>query len=141
MAANPRGDSDHWRLDYGWARRGGRWHEHTDVLLVGRAGGDACLAEALRQWLARQPSRQGLVDGAPRAVFHNGGVQGYLEGGDDTNLDSCTIHLHSHGEDAFDSLSDCSKQIARFARARGCEQRLQWVEARHDRSDHQLRWA
>ena len=103
--------------------------------------GDACLAEALRQWLARQPSRQGLVDGAPRAVFHNGGVQGYLEGGDDTNLDSCTIHLHSHGEDAFDSLSDCSKQIARFARARGCEQRLQWVEARHDRSDHQLRWA
>ena len=140
MAVNPRGESDHWRLDYRWARRGGRWHGHTDVLLIGRAAGDSCLAEALRQWLAQQPSRQGLVDGAPRKVFYTGGVQGYLEAGDGAAIDSCALHLHSHGEDAFDSLSDCSKQIARFMRARGCEQRLQWVETRHDRSDHQLRW-
>ena len=145
MSGKPRGigrDQDHWRLDYGWARRGGRWHELTDVMLVGHVAGDdaadAGIADALRRWVAQQGSAQALVDGVPRTIFYSGGVLGYLEAADDAAR--CAIHLHSHGEDAFDSLSGCSKEIARFVRGLGCEGRLQWREARHDRVDHQLQW-
>lgn len=126
-------DQAHWLLDYGWAQRGGQWDEFSDVLLVGDTGGDARSAEALRAWVARQSTAQASVDGVRREIFYAGGVQGYL---DTWGVGaSPAICLHSRGEDAFDSLSHCSREIARFLRSSGCE-RLRWIEARHDRADH-----
>ena len=53
--------------------------------------------------------------------------------------DSCTIFLHSHGQDAFDSRSHYPRGVFDFVHARGCTG-LSWAEARHDRPDHRLEW-
>ncbi len=134
-----RQDQAHWRLDYGWARRGGWWDEFTDVLLVGDTGGEARSAEALRIWVAQQSSDHALVDGVRQEIFYAGGVRGYLDARGLGAVGSPAICLHSRGEDAFDSLSHGSREIARFLRSRGCE-RLRWIEARHDRTSHRLCW-
>ena len=127
-----------WPLDYDWARRGGPWDEFTDVMLVGDPQGDAGVIQALRDWVARQSQERAEVDGEARAIFYAGGVQGYLDGGEGEA--SWVICLHSKGEDAFDSLSHYSREIARFVRGRHAHAALVWREARHDRGDHQLDW-
>ena len=53
---------------------------------------------------------------------------------------ACVLHLHSRGEDAFDSLSHYSREIAKFVRARHADARLTWIEAGHDRPDFRLKW-
>ena len=125
-------DKAYWPLDYDWSRRGGRWDVHTDVLLLADAGHDPACAQALADWVAQQHQERARVDGVERAIVYAGGVQGYLEGH--------TLYLHSRGEDAFDSLSHYSREIARFLRRQGCQAALRWTEARHDRPDHQLQW-
>ncbi|MDO5693778.1 MAG: hypothetical protein Q4G70_15095 [Pseudomonadota bacterium] len=129
-------DQDHWLKDYGWAQRGGAWNEDTDVLLVGTVASGAPGADALNAWVAQQDKSQGRVDGVEREIFYAGGVRGYLE----TSEDGTALYLHSRGEDAFDSLSHYSGEVARFLRAQGCDTPLQWTEARHDRADRQLVW-
>ncbi|QTD45121.1 hypothetical protein [Ottowia testudinis] len=125
----------YWPLDYGWSQRGGPWSELTDVMLIAQTQGDEGTAQALADWVARQGSEPAEVDGCVRDVFYAGGVRGYL---DKTDA-GATLYLHSHGEDAFDSLSHYSRQIAKLVQSRG-GMPLTWTEARHDRADHQLSW-
>ncbi|MDO5654359.1 MAG: hypothetical protein Q4G39_09710 [Brachymonas sp.] len=132
-------DKDYWILDYSWSSRGGKWSEMTDVMLIGEAV-DACGAQALAEWVAQQESSDAQVDGQPRSIFYAGGVRGYLNETEDAAPAARTLYLHSSGQDAFDSLSYYSQEIAEFLQARGCKTAMQWAEARHDRRDHQLAW-
>ena len=129
----------YWKLDYGWAKRGGKWSDLTDVMLIGTATGEDCIS-ALDTWVSLQDKDQGHVDGHDREIFYAGGVQGYLESSLTEESDKRVLFLHSHGQDAFDSLSYYSKQIAEFLRSKGCAGNLTWQEGRHDRKDHQLIW-
>lgn len=133
----------HWRLDYGWARRGGKWTDFTDVMLEARVNGDSKSIQALRNWVDSHDTCNGILDGVQKTVFYAGGIQGYavfdtvLSAGGHT---SASVYMHSHGQDAFDSLCYYSKQLASaLNHARGaCT--LEWVEHAHQRSDHLLVW-
>ena len=128
-----------WALDYDWSRRGGPWNEFTDVLLIGDPGGQAQTLAALKDWIARQEHDRAQVDGKACEIFYAGGVQGYLHSTGEDGA-ACVLHLHSRGEDAFDSLSHYSREIAKFVRARHADARLTWIEAGHDRPDFRLKW-
>ena len=133
-------DKEYWLLDYDWSKRGGPWNELTDVMLIGDTHNEACSVDALKSWVSLQERGRAKVDGTEREIFYAGGVQGYLDFSPQPNGPSLTLFLHSHGEDAFDSLSYYSKKIANYLKSRGCAHGLIWHEARHDRKDHQLQW-
>lgn len=133
-------NKDYWELDYSWSKRGGKWTEFTDVMLIGETTHDQHCINTLREWVALQETDQAAIDRVKRTIFYAGGIQGYLDFSSNEAADSQVIYLHSRGQDAFDSLSYYSKQIANFLRNHGCRAGLMWREARHDRKDHQLQW-
>jgi len=106
---------------------------------AGRHGRQPRLRAGLGGWVGQQDKDQAKVDGIGREIFYASGIQGYLDWSHGQAGDSCTIFLHSHGQDAFDSLSHYSREVVDFVHARGCTG-LNWAEARHDRPDHRLEW-
>lgn len=129
----------YWPLDYDWSKRGGIWTEFTDVMLIGKIKTE-CSNSALLAWVRSQDIDLARVDGIEREIFYAGGVQGYLDRQTDETYHSNTIYLHSHGQDCFDSLSYYSKEIYNYLSTRCKNVDLVWVEARHDRNNHQLQW-
>lgn len=127
MAAEP------WVLDDGLSQRAGTWHVLADVMIVGFCH-SLSSQDLLREWFNQQSLAWAYVDGCLRKVAFCGGVQAYCESISNTEK----VFLHSKGEDALDSLSECSKGIAAFVNAHDSQQTLIWHETRHDRKQHQL---
>ena len=128
----------HWRLDYGWAQRGGKWSEFTAVMLEGVLQGNRKCLDALRAWVSSQEKSNATLDGEPMEIFYVGGIQGYLK--EVSDPDKLLLRLHSRGEDAFDSLSHYSQVVATVLRKCSGNCTLNWIEHRHDRNHDRLVW-
>lgn len=100
----------------------------------------ATIDAAVTAWLAAQHRCKFVLDGVSIDGAYAGGARFYLAPGRGADQDELSLFIHSHGEDAFDTIAHYAAEITRHLRRQTPEAAIDWVEMPHDRLNHQLAW-
>ena len=123
-----------WPLDYGWGHRHWRWNESHDVLLEAQPytrKPDAARA-AVHAWLASKHAGEMEVDGALQPIVYEGGI--WMQAFDKVGgQPAMSIHLHSGGQDAFDSIKWYADELVDALLIVDPDIKVKWIKHPHRR--------
>ncbi|EAX4618757.1 hypothetical protein S886_09620 [Salmonella enterica subsp. arizonae] len=115
----------YYRVNPGWENK--RRRPDDDVLLEVTVTADKTKPpeNTLIPWLKTREKGNVSLDNKKVTCWYCGGVWLHYT----VNINVISLYLHSGGEDAFDSLADCAKEIARLFP----DASIRWTEHPHRR--------